>query len=61
VPGVDIVGPIPAPWQRVTVFSAGVSSTSKRPAEARALIGYLSSEQAGPTVRAAGLDPVRRQ
>jgi molybdate transport system substrate-binding protein len=57
IPGIDIVGPIPAPWQRITVFSAGVAAKAKHPEEAKALIAYLSSEQAWPAIRKAGVEP----
>jgi molybdate transport system substrate-binding protein len=57
IPGIDIVGPIPEPWQRVTVFSAGVSAKAKHPEEAKALIAYLSSPAAWPTIRKTGVEP----
>ena len=57
IPGIDIVGPIPAPWQRITVFSAGVSAKAKHPEEAKALIAYLASPAAWPTIRKTGVEP----
>lgn len=58
IAGIDYVGPLPAEVQRVTVFSAGISASSKRPDAARALIGYLSSKEVSATVARTGLEPV---
>jgi molybdate transport system substrate-binding protein len=57
IPGIEVVGPIPEPWQHMTVFSAGVAKAAKHPEEARALIRYLASRQVWPTIRATGLEP----
>jgi len=58
VEGIDIVGPLPAEVQKITVFSAGVSSTSKEPDAAKALIKFLGSAQAAPVLVKSGLDPI---
>ena len=50
-PGIDYVGPLPPEVQRVTVFSAGVSASSKNAAAARALIRFLASSEAASTVK----------
>ena len=50
---------LPPPLQRVTVFSAGISTTAKNPEAARALIRYYISAEAAPTIRKAGLEPVK--
>lgn len=57
IPGIDIVGTIPEPWQRVTVFSAGIPVSAKHPAEARALLKYLTSPHAQRVIRNAGIEP----
>jgi len=57
ISGIQVVGPIPEAVQKVTVFSAGVSSTSKAPEAARRLIAFLASQQAWPAIREAGLEP----
>ena len=57
IPGIDIVGTIPEPWQLVTVFSAGIPTNAKHPEEARALLGRLSSRAAWPTLRKTGVEP----
>jgi molybdate transport system substrate-binding protein len=57
VPGIDYVGPLPGEAQRVTVFSAGISSTAKEPAAARELIKFLSSPAAAAVAAKTGLEP----
>jgi molybdate transport system substrate-binding protein len=49
VDGIDIVGPLPADIQTITVFSAGISTHSAHPDGARAFLDYLIS----PETRAA--------
>ncbi|MDB5520173.1 MAG: hypothetical protein JWQ17_6931 [Tardiphaga sp.] len=58
VEGIDIVGPLPAEVQKITVFSAGVSTTSKEPDAAKALIKFLGSAQAAPVLVKSGLEPI---
>jgi molybdate transport system substrate-binding protein len=58
IPGIDYVGPLPAEVQRVTVFSAGIPAHAKNPALARAVIRFLASPDARPTVIRTGLEPV---
>jgi molybdate transport system substrate-binding protein len=59
VPGITIVGPLPEGAQQITIFSAGVASSSKQPKKAQALIAYLTSRAAAPAIRKAGLDPAK--
>jgi molybdate transport system substrate-binding protein len=58
VPGIDIVGQLPAEVQKITVFAAGVSATSKEPDAAKSLIKFLASPQAAPVLVKSGLEPV---
>jgi molybdate transport system substrate-binding protein len=58
VPGIDYVGPLPREVQKVTVFSAGVAVGAKQPNAARALIKFLASPAAAPTIRKTGLEPI---
>ena len=44
--------------QRVTVFSAGISTTAREPAAARELIRYFTSPAAAPIIIKTGLEPV---
>jgi molybdate transport system substrate-binding protein len=60
VPGVEIVGPLPAEIQSVTVFSAAIARTSSRPDEGGALIAYLTSPEAEAAKRCHGMKPAER-
>ena len=57
VAGIDIVGPLPEPFQLVTVFVAGIEKASAKAAKARALLEFLRSPPAIEAFRRAGLDP----
>ena len=57
VPEADFVGPLPEGAQRTTIFSAGMSATSKEPDAARELIRFFRSAAALPAIKRAGLDP----
>lgn len=57
IPGVDFVGVLPPELQRVTVFSAGITTTAREPAAARDLIEYFRSPAAAPVIRKGGLEP----
>jgi len=56
-PGVDFVGPIPAPYQKVTVFSVGIAKASKEPVTAQQLVTFLTSPEAYPIIQKQGLEP----
>jgi molybdate transport system substrate-binding protein len=58
VAGVDIVGPLPADLQKITIFSAGIASVSKEPAAGKALIKFLASPAASATLVKSGLEPI---
>ena len=55
VPGVEVVGPLPAELQTVTVFSVGLATGAQDSAAARALIEFLSGPRATPVYQAKGL------
>ena len=57
VPGIDLVGPLPDEVQLVTVFSAAITTKAREPEAAKALILFLTSPQADPVIRKAGLEP----
>jgi molybdate transport system substrate-binding protein len=57
VPGADIVGPLPADIQSVTIFSAGIFTMAKNPDAARALVGALTDPAAAAVIAAKGLEP----
>lgn len=58
VPGVDLVGPLPAEIQKITIFSAGIATGAREPDAARALLQFLSSPAAAPAIAKSGLEPV---
>lgn len=55
--GVDLVGPIPAPYQKVTIFSIGVAKGSKEPVAAQELVTFLTSKDNYARLVAQGLIP----
>lgn len=57
VPGIVLVGLIPAELQKVTVFSAGIAAKAQEPAAARVLIAFLASADAAPTIVKSGMEP----
>jgi molybdate transport system substrate-binding protein len=59
VSGIDIVGPLPADVQRVTIFSAGIPSTAIHSAAAKQLIEFLTSPAAAAAISKSGLEPIR--
>lgn len=58
VPGIDIVGPLPAELDAVTIFSGGVFTASKRKETATALLRFLSAADAAPVYERKGLEPL---
>ena len=57
VPGVTYVGPIPAELQGGFTFAGAVTSKAREPEAAGALIRFLASPEAAPTITKAGLAP----
>ena len=57
VPGIDIVGPLPEPVQRLTHFAAGIAADAANPKGALALLGLLRSEAAQAAMLKGGLQP----
>ena len=56
--GIDVIGVLPLEVQRVTVFSAGVSTTARQPEAARALIHYIAMQSAALIIEKSGLEPM---
>jgi molybdate transport system substrate-binding protein len=58
VPGIDIVGPLPAALQSPDlVYMAGSPTPSVRPQAAKALIDFLAAPSAAPVFKASGMEP----
>ena len=58
VAGIDIVGPLPADVQKITVFSAGIASVAKEPEAGKALIRFLASPAARDAIINSGMEPI---
>ena len=56
--GIDILGPLPAEVQLITVFSAGTHAGARQPEAAKAWTRFLTSPAAAPVIRKKGLEPV---
>jgi molybdate transport system substrate-binding protein len=55
VSGIEVVGPLPAELQTVTIFSVGLATEAQEPAAAKALIEFLSGPRAAPVYKTKGL------
>lgn len=57
IEGITYVGPIPDEAQKITMFSAGVTTNAKDPDTAKRLIAFLSSPEAAPIITKTGMTP----
>jgi molybdate transport system substrate-binding protein len=57
VRGIDLVGPIPAELQKITVVAAGVFRDAGEPQAARALLSFLLKPGAADVIKSKGLEP----
>jgi molybdate transport system substrate-binding protein len=57
VKGIQIVGPLPAGLQHITVFSGGAHAEAKESDAARALIKFLTAPAAAEVLKKHGLEP----
>jgi len=57
VPGIEVVGPLPAEVQTVAMFAAGLLTASGQPQAAGDFMRFLASAQAEPVLKRAGLEP----
>jgi molybdate transport system substrate-binding protein len=60
IPGIDIVGELPAEIQATLVFATGIHANSQRADAARALSNYLQLESAVAAIRKNGMVPAPR-
>jgi molybdate transport system substrate-binding protein len=56
VPGIEIVGPLPEPLQKITIFSGGVLTAANEPESAAALLKFVAAESP-PLLKRKGLEP----
>jgi molybdate transport system substrate-binding protein len=57
LPGIDVIGELPAEIQVVTVFSAAVCTASQHRAVTAAMLSFLASPKADATKRRHGMEP----
>jgi molybdate transport system substrate-binding protein len=57
VPGIEIVGPLPEPVQRLTHFAAGIAANAANPKGAAALMALLASDAARADMVRGGMQP----
>jgi molybdate transport system substrate-binding protein len=58
ISGIDVVGPLPAAVQRVTVFSGGVIVGAHQPEIAAQLLRFFASREAAGAIGRSGLRPI---
>lgn len=58
VPGIDLVGPLPADVQKITLFSVGLHANAREPEAARELMKFMTAPAAAPIIRKKGMEPV---
>jgi len=57
-PRLELVGPLPAPLQRYTHYTAVVIALSADPRAAQELIGFLASPAAAEVMKVRGFEPL---
>ncbi|MEJ2027962.1 MAG: substrate-binding domain-containing protein [Limibacillus sp.] len=58
IEGVKVIGRLPEEFRRPFIFCAGIGAESQRREDAKALLRFVSSQEAGPAIRETGLDPL---
>ena len=57
IAGIDLLGPLPAEVQEITVFSGAVHAAAKSAVAARALLEFFASPAAAPVIMKKGMTP----
>jgi molybdate transport system substrate-binding protein len=57
VAGIELLGPLPADIQRITIFSAGLHVGAQQPNAAKALVKFFTAPAAVPIIRKKGMEP----
>ena len=57
VPGIEVVGGLPAAVQTIAMFSAGILTASSQPDATADFARFLASKDADPVLRRTGLEP----
>jgi len=58
IPGIHIVGPLPAEVQRTTTFSGGIVAGARHLEAAKALLAFLATPVATAAVAKSGMEPI---
>ncbi len=58
VPGIDILGPLPAGLQNTTLFAAALMTSASNLDAAKELLAFLRSAEAAAAIKAKGMEPV---
>ena len=61
IKGASYAGPIPDEYQKVTIFSTGVTTGAANPSDGTRLVNYLSSAGVAEIVARTGLEPIVRE
>jgi len=56
LPGIQVLGALPAAIQSVTVFSGGIGARCSQPARARALLEFMASAETAPLKQRHGME-----
>ena len=57
LPGITVLGPLPAAIQLITVFAAGLTPAARHKPTAQALVDFMASAAATPAKRRQGMEP----
>ncbi len=58
VPGIEIIGPLPAGLQNTTLFAAALLTSASNLEAAKQLLAFLRSAEAAAAIQAKGMEPV---
>ncbi len=58
LPGIDVLGPLPAAIQIITTFSAAVCANSSQANAVRTVLNYMNSPDAATAKRNQGMEPI---
>ena len=59
IEGVDVLGPLPADIQALTVFQGAICTSARAPQSARELLDYMNAPEADAVKLSHGMEPVR--
>jgi molybdate transport system substrate-binding protein len=58
VPGVELLGPLPAELQHYVGYTGGVGAAAKEAKASKAFIEFLRAPAAEPVLKAKGMEPI---